>query len=1148
MSRNPSLVRFAVDHPKTVAALTVAVTLALAGIAALPSLAPDALPFLHAVRVDTDPENMLREDEPVRVFHDRMKETFALHDIVVVGVVNEAHPQGVWNPSSLARIHALARFAETLRRPDPDAGGRWRGVVARDLISPPTVDSIEPGSPVRFEWLMPRPPLDETGALEVRRRAARIPFLNGTLVSDVALTPEGRVPDPPPDGRLEDGRAVALYLPLTSKDQSHRVYVALERQMPAIWAWGPVRVALDRLAAPGANEGVDVLRRLGQTAAFEAPDAEVLRRTVTFLASRAGAEGPPAGFGAVEAALEAWQQAHAESIQALEAAVGQGAPSAKAKEEDAGPALPEGLGGGGPALPEGPGGDGPALPEGLGGPPTEKSPPAPAKEEPWPEESLALSRDLHASLVAALGEAGGGWPETAALVLAARGKRPQTAREMLAAVRDLREDAAALAEAPKETAGRVAAAIEDTAYPGQDRAYVTGLPVAEDTFGVEMFKQMAISAPLAMLVVFLLMWVFFRKLVIIVSPMIVAMVAVITTMGLLIATGHTVHIMSSMIPIFIMPIAVLDAIHILSEFFDRYQETRDRRRTMLAVMRRLFVPMLFTSLTTAAGFGSLALTPIPPVQVFGLFIAFGVMVAWAATVTFIPAFVMFIPARRLETFGLKKDEEAAHARTPMARLLRALGRGTHRRARVVLAATAVAAALAAWGITKIHVNDNPIRWFEPDHPIRVADRVLNRHFGGTYMAYLVLEAEEPEEGESPEETFKRPDVLDHMSRLQRHLAEGTGGRVGKSNSLVDIVRTVNRALRAAGPDDPNRPRYFRVPETPAGVAQTLIQYESSHRPQDLAHFVTRDERQPETHFRTSSLWVQLRSGDNRDMEAVVRSLADWWEANPPPVAMKPPRWFGLTYINVVWQDKMVSGMRDAFLGSFLVVLLMMILLFRSGLWGLLSMVPLTVTVGVIYGAVGFVGKDYDMPTAVLSSLTLGLAVDYAIHFLARSRESRRDAGSWADAVPYVFGEPARAILRNVIVVGVGFLPLLAAPLVPYQTVGVFMAAILFLAGVATLLILPALIRVLEPLLFPKTRTCRLTCAAGTCTTTILVAAALVAVNLNQFLGVGWTTLTFLGVPVVATLAGACALLSWREKCRRQREAAACDENEKGVEA
>lgn len=108
-----------------------------------------------------------------------------------------------------------------------------------------------------------------------------------------------------------------------------------------------------------------------------------------------------------------------------------------------------------------------------------------------------------------------------------------------------------------------------------------------------------------------------------------------------------------------------------------------------------------------------------------------------------------------------------------------------------------------------------------------------------------------------------------------------------------------------------------------------------------------------------------------------------------------------------------------------------------------------------------------MPVAVLSALSLGLAVDYAIHFLARSREMRKKYPDWQTTAQAVFGEPARAITRNVIVVGVGFMPLLLAPLVPYQTVGVFISAILVLAGVASLTILPALIRIFEGILFKE---------------------------------------------------------------------------------
>ncbi len=841
-------------------------SLLIIALVAAPSLKPETFQFLHPVHIDTDPENMLPADEPVRVFHNAMKQQFGLYDMVVVGVVNRRHPQGVFNVDSLGHVYQLATYAQQLRWEEQ---GRQRGVVAIDMIAPSSVDYIEQAGlgAVRFDWLMSRPPRSEDEALAVADRAMRIPFLNDTLVS-------------------RDKKAVALYIPIVSKSDSYRV--------------------------------------------------------------------------------------------------------------------------------------------------------------------------------------------------------AQRLREKIAT------------------------------FDSADEYHITGLPVAQDQFGVEMFKQMAISAPLAMLLIFVLMWWFFRHLQLVLAPLIVALIAVIVTMGLLVISGNTIHIMSSMIPIFIMPIAVLDAVHILSDFFDRYPALRDRKATLRAVMTELSAPMLFTSITTCAGFASLAFTPIPPVQVFGVFVALGVLLAWLLTITLIPAYIMLLPEASLSGFGM---QASASRHTPMGRLLQCVGNITFRHGKLILLATVLLSAAAVYGMQQIRINDNPVKWFDQQHSIRVADSALNERFGGTYMAYLALspppaagtdlEAELPvrladlqpacrqplmrqidtlpaaadadplaqliefalaqqwaaagdsgwqcwqsatavlEQMQQQRALFKQPQVLRYVAGLQAHL--DSTGLVGKSNGLPDIVKTVHRDLLLGAEPE------FRIPDTVAAVAQTLITYQSSHRPQDLWHFVTPD-------YRNSNLWIQLKSGDNRDMSALVAAVDDYIAANPPPVALQHD-WFGLTYINVIWQDKMVSGMLQAFLGSFAIVLVMMVLLFRSLWWGLLSMLPLTVTIAAIYGLIGLIGKDYDMPVAVLSALSLGLAIDYAIHFLARSRYLHAASGGWEQGIKAVFGEPARAISRNVIVIGVGFLPLLAAPLVPYQTVGVFISAILVFAGAASLLILPAILSLFENLFF-----------------------------------------------------------------------------------
>jgi len=937
MDLKQRITEYSLRHYKFITIVMVVCTL---GLGALISL----------IKVDTDPENMLSADEPVRVFHNQTKQRFTLSDIVVVGIVNNKDPNGVYNPSSLARIYELAEFAKTLRWEDENDPDEQIGVIEVDLLAPSTVDHIGQGGPgvVTFEWLMNKPPTTQAEALEIKDKAMSNPLLKGTLVS-------------------ENGKAICLYLPLTSKDLSHRVYKALN--------------------------------------------------------------------------------------------------------------------------------------------------------------------------------------------------------------------------------------TETAKFSGDEEYHITGLPVAEDTFGVEMFIQMAISAPLAMIVIFILMLLFFRKLVLVISPMIVAMVSVISTMGLLIGFGYPVHIMSSMIPIFLMPIAVVDSVHILSEFFDLYTKDKGRKKTILEVMSNLFMPMLYTSLTSAAGFASLALTPIPPVQVFGIFVAIGIMIAWVCTIMFVPAYIMMIKENSLENFG--STNVKVKKQSVLEKVLHTGGRFTYSTAKPIIVIMLIITAIALYGITRIRINDNPVKWFSTSHPIRHADIELNKHFDGTYMAYLVLEPAEPNtiqpeyisdfrkrlsdrslelRKEFPritniipelEETlleqasntktkqelleqissfinnkldaadanyvdiwyelsdffemekerlkiFKRPEILRYISGLQEYLVQSS--LVGKSSSVADVVKKVHQELIDG------RIENYKIPDSSPAVAQCLLQFQSSHNPDDLWHMVTTD-------YMYTNIWMQLPSGDNKDMQKVVKAVKEYFVNNPPPIKLNY-NWAGLTYINTVWQDKMVWGMLQSFLGSFVIVFIMMSILFRSPLWGIVCMVPLLITIIIIYGIIGTIGKDYDMPVAVLSALTLGMAVDFAIHFLERARSSYAQTCSWQKSAGVMFGEPARAITRNVLVIAIGFLPLLAAPLIPYKTVGIFLCAIMALSGAVTLLALPAIIKLAEKLLFkpihqPKSATCN--CAF--CLIISIASVALIAVNVHQFGKLGLSKLIVLGIIITTAMALTCGTISRRRACK-----------------
>lgn len=833
--------------------------------------------FFPKVVIDTDPEHMLPADEPSRIFHNEAKKKFALSEIVVLGIINEKNPHGVFNPETLNRVYGLAEFSKNLRWENPDDPTKMDGVIEVDMIAPSMVEHITQEGPgtISFDWLMPHPPTTQSQAAAVREKIFSNPMLRGQLAS-------------------EDGKAMCILLPLTDKYQSYRVYAALQEK----------------------------IKELG----------------------------------------------------------------------------------------------------------------------------------------------------------------------------------------------------------GDDEFHITGLPVAQDAIGIEMFTEMSLASPLAMGTIFLLLYFFFRKLSLTFLPMIIATLSVVMTMGTMIGFGFEVHIMSSMIPVFLMSIAVVDSIHILSEFFDLYTPEKGREDTIVEVLNTLFMPMLYTSLTSAAGFISLALTPIPPVQIFGVFVGVGIMLAWLLTVMFVPAYIMVLPARIFTNFGFA--EHSSGKSTLLSRLLEKTGGISYRYAKPLLGLFLVLLVISAWGISKIQINDNPVKWFAPSHPIRLADTALNKHFAGTYPAYLILESEDLEvhysnsdkrklaerfavfskelSSEFPEaerkargfmaelmdtavqredvpflelaiilaadkaekakgedfylydeigsffslekelhKPFKQPEMLSYLAGLQKEILKA--GLVGKSIAPADLVSKIHQEL--TGGEEAG----YRVPEKMQTVGECYMQFQQSHRPHDLWHYVTPD-------YNGACVVFMLSSGDNMVMEAVESFVNDYFQRNPPPSAITH-NWAGLTYINVAWQSQMVEGMLRSFIGSFAIVLLMAVFLFRSFKWGVLCMVPLTITIAFIYGFIGLIGKDYDMPVAVLGVLTLGMSVDFAIHFVERSRKIYVKTGSWKETLPLMYGAPARAISRNVLVIAIGFLPMLISSLIPYRTTSLLLSSIMLTSGVLTLIAMPAIITV-----------------------------------------------------------------------------------------
>lgn len=565
---------------------------------------------------------------------------------------------------------------------------------------------------------------------------------------------------------------------------------------------------------------------------------------------------------------------------------------------------------------------------------------------------------------------------------------------------------------------------------GDEQYYVAGDPVARDTFGHNMFMQMGIFSPIAGMIMFITLYIMFRNITLVIAMMAVAFLSIIWSMGLLIGVGFPVHIMSSMIPVFLMAIAT-DSVHIFNEFYFRLKEIGNKRQAIIDTITVVGPPVRYTALATAAGFAVLVLMHIIPVKVFGFFVAFGTLVIRLMSFSFIPAMMMLTCDRKLLAAAGREDDEAGRGSS----WLRKIGEAGFHRYGIVIGTGIILLVIAIAGITQIRVNNNMVSWFKKNSNIRQANMVMNERLAGTATAYIVAEA-------NAHDAMKRYENLKAIEDLQRDLEKLPV--VGKSTSVVDIVKRVNKVLHE------NRPEYDTLPASTEEIAQYLFIFGMSAKPRDLDNVVTTD-------YDKANIFLQIKTWDAVAMRGVLEKIEEF-RASHPEVAMqfKPA---GISYFNMVWNDEVLYDMIRGFIIALIVVFIILVFNFRSIKWGMVSYIPLLFTILLIYGFIGFAGKDFDMPISVLSALSLGMAVDFAIHFIRRFQQRYAVERDIERAIIWTAARPGKGIIRNAILFASAFSVMILAPLTPYITVGLFIAGMMLISSILTILFLPAMIRI-----------------------------------------------------------------------------------------
>jgi hypothetical protein len=519
----------------------------------------------------------------------------------------------------------------------------------------------------------------------------------------------------------------------------------------------------------------------------------------------------------------------------------------------------------------------------------------------------------------------------------------------------------------------------------------------------------------------LVLFALFRSLRAVVIPLFIVALSTLIAVAVLVLAGRGITLMSTMIPTIVLVIGISDTIHMLSCFQEARARGLDDHEAIVAAFGEVALPGLINSLTTAVGFVTLAVNAIGVIADFGLFAAVGVLAAYAVTALFLPPLLSALPIR-----GSYNLEVAT--RLPTGRLLARLYYLASRRARWVVLGFAVGCGgLALWAQHAVQREAFFVDDLPAGHPLLASTRFIEAHFGGI----LPLEVELA----GPPGFAEDPAAARLALAVSRRLGDEPG--VGAVVGYGEVIGELQQAL---GPD--------LVVDDRAGMAQLLLLADGADS-ELLDRFVAADR---------SAVRVSSRAADvgTRAMRARLSALERDFQRM---VANSTVRLSvtGFTPAAVWVDDYMVTQLFYGFGGTFVVILLMIGLAFRSLKAALLSLPPNVVPLVAIVAWMAVAGIAIKPTSAIIFSVAFGLGADNTIFFLSRFRRELAAGNDARRALSRTLASTGRGVLFSSAVLSLGFAAALFAQLGASFDFGAMSIVTILSAGVGVLVLLPALL-------------------------------------------------------------------------------------------
>ncbi|HAS8418013.1 TPA: RND family transporter [Vibrio vulnificus] len=552
--------------------------------------------------------------------------------------------------------------------------------------------------------------------------------------------------------------------------------------------------------------------------------------------------------------------------------------------------------------------------------------------------------------------------------------------------------------------------------------YKAGIIAMNHSFAMAAQNDSATLVPTMLLVILVFLTLMLRSFLSVLATLVVIIGAIVATLGIVGWAGMFLHVASVNVPTLIMTLAVADCVHVIASMRHFMRQGMPKAQAIHRSVTLNFVPIIITSVTTAIGFLMMNMSDSPVLRDFGNLSALGVMIACVLSVSLLPALLNLLPVR----FSAKQTAKSSDIMDKLADLV------VHRR-NVLLPLSIVVIAGSAALIPYNKVNDESVKYFDTSSEFRQAADFMEQRISGMTTMSIAIKTHQSQGIASPEFLA----VLGEFTHWLREQPE-----TDHVASLSDIYKRLNKNMH--GDDN----AYYALPAERELAAQYLLLYEMSLPfGLDLNNQVNVDK---------SSVKLQLtvKNLGSVELVALEERIYQWFASHAPQyqvVASSPSLMFA--HIGETNMASMLSTLPI----TLILISALMIFALRSWRLGMISLVPNIAPAVIGFGLWALISGEINLGLSVVVTLTLGIVVDDAVHFLAKYQHARKEGQNAEQAVRYAFHTVGRALWITTVVLVAGFSVLAMSQFRLNSDMGQLSAIVIFVALVIDFVLLPSLL-------------------------------------------------------------------------------------------